>query len=207
MPGVVLYATGSPVLVEFEESLDRAGMHVAAGIKNREGADYLTDPSLLWSAAEAGSALKDLPFLIPLFTPSNRREAFREATGLGFCRPCVLIDPTAIVPRQLEIGGGGYINAGCVLGAKARFGAFVFINRGARIGHHAMVDDFVSIGPGAIIAGQVKIGAGCMIGAGAVVLPGISIGEHVMIGAGSVVTRDVPPFSVATGNPARIGAD
>jgi len=36
------------------------------------------------------------------------------------------------------------------------------------------------------------------------VLPGASIGRHVVVGAGSVVTGDLPDFSVAVGNPARV---
>jgi len=44
----------------------------------------------------------------------------------------------------------------------------------------------------------------CSIGAGAVVLPGITIGQGSMIGAGAVVTRNVPPYAVVVGNPARI---
>ena len=35
-----------------------------------------------------------------------------------------------------------------------------------------------------------------------IVMPGVTIGEGAIIGAGSVVTKDVPPYSVATGNPA-----
>lgn len=46
--------------------------------------------------------------------------------------------------------------------------------------------------------------SGASIGGGAVVLPGIRIGRHAMVGAGAVVTRDVPPFAIVVGNPARI---
>ncbi len=45
---------------------------------------------------------------------------------------------------------------------------------------------------------------GCSIGAGAVILPGITVGRNAMVGAGAVVTRDIPPFAIVTGNPARI---
>ena len=50
----------------------------------------------------------------------------------------------------------------------------------------------------------VRIGAGSWLGHGTVVLPGAHIGEHVAIGAGSVVTGELPAFSVAVGNPARV---
>lgn len=49
-----------------------------------------------------------------------------------------------------------------------------------------------------VISDDVWIGGNC------VVLSGIHIGKHVVIGAGSVVTRDIPDFCVAVGNPARI---
>ncbi|CCG98722.1 putative acetyl transferase [Fibrella aestuarina BUZ 2] len=44
----------------------------------------------------------------------------------------------------------------------------------------------------------------CWIGANAVVVAGVTIGRHSVVAAGSVVTRDVPPFSVVGGNPARL---
>ena len=51
---------------------------------------------------------------------------------------------------------------------------------------------------------DVHIGDNVWLGAGVVVLPGVTIGENSVIGAGSVVTRDIPPFAVACGSPARV---
>ncbi len=50
----------------------------------------------------------------------------------------------------------------------------------------------------------VRIGEGSDIGAGSVILPGVTIGRGALIGAGSVVTKDIPDFAVAVGNPAKI---
>ncbi len=50
----------------------------------------------------------------------------------------------------------------------------------------------------------ITIEARCFIGDSAVIMPGVRIGPDAIIGAGSVVTRDVPPNSVAAGNPARV---
>jgi acetyltransferase-like isoleucine patch superfamily enzyme len=41
------------------------------------------------------------------------------------------------------------------------------------------------------------------IGTGAILLPGVSIGKGSIVGAGAVVTRDVPPFAIVAGTPAR----
>lgn len=51
---------------------------------------------------------------------------------------------------------------------------------------------------------RVTLGHDVWIGHGVIVLPGVSIGTGAAIGAGAVVTKDVPPFAVAVGNPARV---
>ena len=51
---------------------------------------------------------------------------------------------------------------------------------------------------------EISLKRGCWIGANAILLPGVTIGENSVIGAGSVVTKSVPPFSIAVGNPARV---
>ena len=51
---------------------------------------------------------------------------------------------------------------------------------------------------------EVTIGDNVWIGGNAVVCPGVNIGNNVVIGAGSVVTKDIPDFSIAVGNPCRV---
>jgi acetyltransferase-like isoleucine patch superfamily enzyme len=50
----------------------------------------------------------------------------------------------------------------------------------------------------------VHIGDNCFIGWKSIVLPGVTIGENCIVGAGAVVTKDIPPGSVAAGNPAKV---
>lgn len=52
--------------------------------------------------------------------------------------------------------------------------------------------------------GPVKIGKYVSIGEGCIILPGVTIGDHSVIGANAVVTKDIPPYSVAVGNPAKV---
>lgn len=89
-----------------------------------------------------------------------------------------------------------------------------------RIGDHCMISQQVSlISTNHLIPGKDKItaqsgldynkagitiGNDVWIGCNCVVLPGVSIGDGAVIGAGSVVTSNIPEYSIAVGNPARI---
>jgi acetyltransferase-like isoleucine patch superfamily enzyme len=54
------------------------------------------------------------------------------------------------------------------------------------------------------IKGIITINRDAWIGAGSIILPNITIGECAIVGAGSVVTKDVPPYTVVAGNPAKV---
>jgi acetyltransferase-like isoleucine patch superfamily enzyme len=53
------------------------------------------------------------------------------------------------------------------------------------------------------VSKPITIGKNCFIGARSIVLKGVKIGDGAVVGAGSVVTRDIPAFTIAGGNPAR----
>ncbi|ASU33858.1 acyltransferase [Mucilaginibacter xinganensis] len=55
-----------------------------------------------------------------------------------------------------------------------------------------------------VVTKQIIIEDDVWIGANCVITAGVTIGKHAVIGAGSVVTKDIPQFSVAVGNPARV---
>jgi len=104
-------------------------------------------------------------------------------------------------------------------------GDYVSINRGVKIFNSSLenckiiIGDNVRIGPEVKILGgthdyyhidlpdigkDVFIGNDAWIGCNAIILPGVNIGHGAVIGAGSVVTKDIPPWSIAVGNPARV---
>jgi len=55
-----------------------------------------------------------------------------------------------------------------------------------------------------VVTKQIVIKDSVWIGANCVVTAGVTIGKHAIIGAGSVVTKNIPDYSVAVGNPARV---
>jgi acetyltransferase-like isoleucine patch superfamily enzyme len=52
--------------------------------------------------------------------------------------------------------------------------------------------------------GDINIGHDVWIGSGATILSGVSVGNGAVVGAGAVITKDVPPYCIAAGNPARV---
>lgn len=55
-----------------------------------------------------------------------------------------------------------------------------------------------------VLKGETKIGNNVWIGDSVIILPGVQIGDGAVIGAGSIVTKNVPPFAVAVGNPSKV---
>jgi sugar O-acyltransferase (sialic acid O-acetyltransferase NeuD family) len=205
--GVVIFGVGSSLVVDLEEGLRRAGMPIAAAVANVPGDVHLLDHVPLIGRADLTPEITAQPYLVPLFTPANRRRAVEDAISLGFSDPSSFTDPTVALPESLAAEPGLWVNAGATFGAASTLGRFALINRGASVGHHAEFGDFASIGPNATLAGEVSLGTGAAIGAGAVVLPGITVGEHAVVGAGSVVTRDVPARTLVVGNPALVARE
>lgn len=54
------------------------------------------------------------------------------------------------------------------------------------------------------VKGPIRVGASSWLGFGVQIMSGVSIGKHCIIAAGSIVTKDIPDYSVAGGNPARV---
>lgn len=107
---------------------------------------------------------------------------------------------------NIEIGENFYANVNCTIldGAKVTFGNNVFIapNCGFYTAGHPL--DVAQRNAGLEYARPITVGNNVWIGAQVCVLPGVTIGDNSVIGAGSVVTKNIPPNSVAVGNPCRV---
>lgn len=106
--------------------------------------------------------------------------------------------------QMVKMGLGNYIQENVVIQAEVDIGNNCSIHIGSLIGHESKIGNSTFIAHGCSISGLTTIGDGVFVGAGVTILPRLTIGEWSIIGAGSVVTKDIPPYSIAYGNPARV---
>lgn len=107
---------------------------------------------------------------------------------------------------NIHAGDRLFINFNCVIldGGVVTIGNNVQLAPGVLISTPQHPLDPVERAKGIEYVQPVTIGNDVWIGAGAVICPGVTIGDGSVIGAGAVVVRDIPPRSVAVGNPARV---
>lgn len=146
------------------------------------------------------------------FNNTDPGETEKRNEILGSLIPDLGENTTVLSPFITDYGVYSHIGKGC------------FINHNAYLmdGGGIWIGDNVFIGPscglytavhpllpsernrGLELTKPIHIGSDCWLGASVVVLPGVTIGEGAVIGAGSVVAKDIPPHTIAVGNPARV---
>jgi UDP-2-acetamido-3-amino-2,3-dideoxy-glucuronate N-acetyltransferase len=132
----------------------------------------------------------------------------------------------AHVRKSCRIGEGCVVGKSVFIDAEVKIGNHVKIQNFATLYLGLTIEDGVYIGPSVTFTNdkvprainpdgtpkspsdwtclKTHIKKGASIGANATILPGVTVGEWAMIGAGAVVTKDVPAYSVAMGNPAKV---
>ena len=144
-----------------------------------------------------------------LLAPDQREEKDRLIRAiLGSCGEYVNIEPPfrCDYGTNIQVGENFFANynltvldvAKVVIGENVMMGPNVSIYTAGHPVHPATRNSLYEYGR------EVTIGDNCWIGGNTVICPGVRIGNNVVIGAGSVVTRDIPDWSIAAGNPCRV---
>jgi len=114
----------------------------------------------------------------------------------------------AVLGKRVRVTGPAYIDP-CEIGPYSIIGRIVM--RSAN--HYTHFLNLQETAQRRVIGGHsvlkppeqlVRIGAGCWVGDNVTILEGVEIGDGAIVGAGSVVTRSVPAYAIAVGNPARV---
>jgi UDP-2-acetamido-3-amino-2,3-dideoxy-glucuronate N-acetyltransferase len=133
------------------------------------------------------------------------------------------------VLQGAEIGKDCNIGGHCYIENSVTIGDGVTVKNGVALWDGVMIADGVFVGPGVVFtndrrprsprspnAGQryvnddwleeTTVSTGATLGAGAIVLPGVTVGDYALVAAGSLVTKDVSPYALVRGAPARLAA-
>jgi len=141
-----------------------------------------------------------------------------------------IVDEGATIGDDSKIWHFSHVMSDATIGDNCILGQNVFVGKNVHIGDRSKIQNNVSVFEGVIIESEVFVGPsvvftnvinprahierkdefkktivkqGASIGANATILCGITIGAYAMIGAGSVVTKDVAPYELVRGNPAK----
>jgi acetyltransferase-like isoleucine patch superfamily enzyme len=158
---------------------------------------------------------------------AERQRALTERIGATFGDRAFVAAGADVVPDQLSMGARSYIATGCQIRDRLTVGddcslnphvttaGTVQIGNGVRIASHAALYGFnhtfddldIPIWMQPLTVEGIVVEDDVWIGTHVVVCDGVTIGAHSVIAAGAVVTRDVPPWSVVAGVPARVLRD
>jgi len=147
-----------------------------------------------------------------------------------FVHESSFIDSDVIIGEKTKIWHFSHILTNSIIGQNCSFGQNCVVGPNVRVGNGVKVQNNVSIYEGVEIEDDVFLGPsmvftnvinprafivrkeefkktllkkGCSIGANATIVCGVTIGEYALIGSGAVVNRDVKPYALMVGVPAR----
>lgn len=143
-------------------------------------------------------------------TYSGLFERFRAFLVRGFveeCGACVNIQSKATIAKRVRIGNYSGVGHRCMVQGNVTIGEHVMMGPEVIIytqNHSFSSTDIPMDQQGFSDEKPVVIGDDVWIGSRVTILPGVTVGKGCVIGASAVVTKDVPPYSVVAGNPARV---
>lgn len=148
------------------------------------------------------------PYIHPTAIVEDGAELHEDVKVWHFCH----VRKGAILERGVSLGRDVYIDAGVRIGANSR------IQNGVSVYHGVHVGPWCFIGPHSIFTNdqlprvgtkswdvvETHLKMGASVGAGCVVRCGVTLGDFSLCGAGAIVTKNIPPFHLAMGFPAKV---
>lgn len=147
-----------------------------------------------------------------------------------YAHPTAIVDDGAVVGRGTRLFHYAQVAMGAVVGEGCTIGRCTCVHDGAIVGNRCNIQSYVTVPKGLVLEDEVfcatyvgftnvynpragvpkkdeyrttYVERGATFGVGAIVICGSGVGTYAMVGAGAVVTRDVRPYALVVGNPAK----
>ena len=133
----------------------------------------------------------------------TRKKVVKNISGAENVIFTTLIDPSAVIMRDVEIGEGSIICAGTVIAVNVKIGMHAILNLNCTVGHDTITGNYFTAHPGSNFSGKVVMGDCNYFGTGSKVIQGLHITEGCIFGAGAVVVKDIGQAGTYIGVPAQ----
>ena len=157
-------------------------------------------------------------------------QKLEETLPVYFADPTAKVDQPVEIGARTRIWHFSHIMSDCVIGENCILGQNVHVASGVRIGNNVKIQNNVSLytgveleddvfcGPSMVFTNVInprsfvnrkneykktRVRKGATLGANSTVVCGVTIGQYAFVGAGAVVTRDIPPYALVVGSPAK----
>lgn len=144
----------------------------------------------------------EIGFIVCIADNKRREEIFNNSIDLGY-EPLNVISRIANISNFATLGKGIAIADMCNIHPDVILGDNIIIGPMTSVAHDSKVESHVHLSSGCRLAGNVTIQEYADLGTAVSVIPGKTIKKHSIIGAGAVVVKDIEPYSLAVGIPAK----
>ena len=196
---------GTVIASAIEDDIEQYPEWNLAGFLNDDTENYIGSYPILGKIKDA-YLFEDYYFIYALTTVKKAYERIEILYSLGIPieRFATYIHPTAVVPKNVRLGYGVILMPGAIISADATIGNHVQMYANSFVGHDSVIGSYTFIANNASIGGLVTIGQGVHIGSNCSIRERVTLGDWSIVGLGSVVLKDVEPYTIVAGNPARV---
>ena len=146
---------------------------------------------------------EEVRVVIAVGEPKFRELLYNRVKSAGYSLTTPLLHRLAFASESAVLGEGVVLKDGVRVSAETIMGENTFVNHRTMIGHNCVIGKHCQISANVMIAGSVTIGDTIFAGVSCCIRDHTTVGEHSILSMGSVVLKDVRPYKIVLGNPAR----
>ncbi|MFQ1015256.1 acetyltransferase [Avibacterium paragallinarum] len=145
---------------------------------------------------------QDYEYFISIGDNTHRVRHFINLMKFG-CKLINVIDKTALISDGSTLGIGVFVGKYAIINNGTSIGNNVIINTKSLVEHGCIVEDHCNISTNATLNGDVIVESASFVGSSSVINGQLRVGTHSIVGSGAVVVKNVTPYTIVAGVPAK----